>query len=310
MGQGKSKSSIYHELFPVDVDEDTTIEIDIDSELNSRIVEEYERGRLDFNVSAEELDEILKMAEDYVLVSYDPDFYFGSDRIGEEIEQEYPLRNRVLIYDEDLRYAVYNAVIDVLKVQAAFGQAKDTDVPLVRYLYFGNHIEGWDSGTLGWSKDVLSFSDEDNTVDITIESSKGMLLQKKYVEDLMTGNINTSDTDAQRFLIERNSYANGWFSVTGAYQKTTVTHELGHAVYRGLNLSSSDRKMIKNWYESTRGNPVSGYSQYNHDEAFAECFNLFINGGKSNSTMYKEFVNNIAPSLGISSMFNCLNVTY
>ena len=324
MGNGRSKSSINRELIPVDDTYDgNPLQIDIDTGLNSKVTKDYEDDRLKFNMTEEELDDYLREHEDVVHIVYASDFYYfsGQNNVGDIVEDG-PREGRVLIHDEDLRYTVYKMVEDLVKVQDAYRKATGDNVRLVNNLYVGCEIEDYEQGTRGYtvktSVDTGRFRDfswgkvaiETDSSDITVDARLNTIVRKKYIESLNKGKLDLSTEGAQNFLIERNSYQNGWFAITGAHQSTTLTHELGHATYTRLKSYMTNTKVgsiVKNWHENTRGDPVSGYAQRNYSESFAECFNLFIHGGHSNSQMYQEFVHQVAPALGISNMYGCVN---
>ena len=185
MGNGRSKTSKNREMIPVDNDDGVEINIDIDTELNESLRDRYEEDRLNFHMTAEELDDYLKQHEDVINVVYSDDFYYfsGSENVGELIEDG-PREGRILIHDEDLRYSVYSMVDALVKIQKAYSEQTGDNVRLVRNLYVGCEIEDYNNGTRGYTEDVFVITGysydsrfkmkipiEENSSDIVVDST-------------------------------------------------------------------------------------------------------------------------------------------
>ena len=303
MGNGRSKISTttHGEFVPTEYgDNGADLDIDIDTELNERLVDRYETDRYTFDKDEEEIGELINNVDEWVSINF-------SKELMNDGSVEYS-DGLMLIHDEDLRFTVYSCIIDLLKVQDKFNKITGSDEPLVDDIYFETSLKDNALGT----HTEMSF-DGGNTIvnHIDLLTNKDNMINYRAIYNWYEGSPMNDLSLHMDFLIKRNSFRDGWHSVSGTFQKSTLGHELGHAVFCKLKLDyphqASKLSKIQKWFESTRSSPVSGYSQKNYDEAFAECFNLFINGGESSSRMYQEFKRHIAPLVDIHTMRGCLN---
>lgn len=309
MGVGTSRTRNFEivELEP-DAEGGESIFVDLDSDLISKMRDDYEEGLLSFSMSEDEFREYINSHEIGTVYGW------GLNKEG-DVDINY-LTEIFTVKDPDLRYAMYSALETGLTIQKAFQECTGTNKKVVDYVTFDSHEDNYNLSlsTKGLAEGVYVSEPgvkpyQSST--ITVNVSKDLRLnsdQARHHKDTGLFVDPSNMSTATAVIRERSGSTNGWFSASGSYSKTIMTHEMGHAVYtsmKGFFSSSFSDALIKKWHERTYNSPVSGYAQYNHKESFAECFSLYVVGGKSSSKMYSEF-KDIMSDFGLSNMFGCV----
>lgn len=313
MGAGRSRV-INREIVELDNEDGTYTEVDLDSDLIQRMREDYESGILDFNMSDDEFHDYVNNSG--VQVSYG----WGLDDDGDVniLDDDYPVRNG------DLKYYMYTAIETANTIQSAFQESTGSKDKVLGRILFDSPSGNYEleNGVKGFQERIpitsnerikrgsFSFYREYYGSALTLDASIGSRLPKEQIEHFKkNGTFDTTKTNTIiPILRERSASLNGWFSSSGSYAKTTVTHEMGHAVYTSMKEVFGKRfsnNVFKEWHERTYSSPVSGYAQRNHQESFAECFSLYVTGGKSSSKMYSEF-KDIMKDFGLTKMYGCV----
>ena len=311
MGAGRART-INREIVELDNDDGTYTPVDLDSELIQKLQEDYEAGILNFNMTDEEFQEYLQNSD------IKARFGWGLDDAGDiNLLSDTPVKN------EDLKYFVQTALETVDDIQTAFQESTGSKDKVVDYVIFdtpsgdvnlGGGTKGYQEKSLVTTDEIIekgpfSYNRQYNASKITLDASESSRLSKEQASYYKsTGQFNATKTGFESILTERSSSRNGWFSASGSYSKTTVAHEMGHAVFVSMQEvfgKSFSKTLFSEWHSRTYSSPVSGYAQRNYSESFAECFSLYVVGGNSSSKMYTEF-KDIMSDFGLSNMYGCV----
>ena len=311
MGVGTSRTRNF-EIVELDIDDyrvpEGYILVDLDSDLISKMRDEYEEGLLSFNMTEDEFREYINNHEIKTVYGW------GLNKEG-DVEIDY-LKEIFTVKDPDLRYAMYRALETGLTIQKAFQECTGTNHKVIDYVSFDSHADNYNLSvtTNGFAESVYVSEPgvkpyQASTITLNLSREKRLSSeQAQYHKDtgILVDPSNMSTATA--VIRERSSSTNGWFSASGSYSKTIMTHEAGHSVYTAMAEhfgKSFSRSLLEDWHKRTFSSPISGYSQRNFQESFAECFSLYVVGGKSSSKMYSEF-KDIMSDFGLSSMFGCV----
>lgn len=341
MGSGKARtkaSMVYASQ------EDKETKVDKDLELSEKRREDYLQGRLDFNMTSDEFqqwlsDNELNVAFDWSLVS-SGDVEFDENGKAVILNEDllygaYAIAKTVV----DLRDKL-SEVTGLSKDFLVQGITFDSNTR-----YGGNMLDDTLASTDGAliridvDKDSR-LMDLDKFLKATgvSVSQLSKMSQKQLLAEIFTKRDGISIWSLYTFADQAADIQSGWHPVSGDYGVSYAAHEMGHnfnkAIHNtarlwqymsndkimefgskaelvfGTEMSLEKNRMFGSqkqydWYERTYDSPVSGYAQRDCEEAFAECFSLYVCGGKSSSKMYKEF-ETMMSDMGLSELKGCL----
>ena len=320
MGAGKSRTKSNQIIVEYE-NGDETLLIELDDDTLDELTANYEEGILtDF--TQEEFEQFLQDIDIRATYGWSLD---DNNDVRFDFDENDVLTVKVL--NEDLRYFMLTALDTADTIQRTFQESTGYKDKVVDYVMFGSSKDDYDLGenTRGYRSGVTLLSDDlvplphnpermvhrqYNSSYIVLDASPECRLSKSMMADWKRTGTLENATMSQRYALitERASASNGWLCASGSYSKTTMTHEMGHAVMVSMGNVFGKRfptSAIKEWHERTYNSPVSGYAQRNYKESFAECFSLYVIGGKSSSRMYTEF-SDMMSDLGLSNMYGCV----
>ena len=314
MGAGKSRTinRLHTPVEDVNYDE---VWVDLDDNTILTVENDYVKEGQSFHMSS---DELFDFCEEHGLQPP----VLGWDLVEnnpQDLDVDfYSNPAKAVIKNGDLLYFMYSSMQTVATVQKAFEEATGSDIPLVARIVFEEYADRDDKSTRATAETAIAWKGEKDyyATTITLSSYRDYRLNRRLLPAFYRA---VQRHEVLDFIDEHPSFAEqtnsmqGWFSVSGAYGKTTISHELGHALMRtmlnempqlkGKHLVSRIKSLVEN--QELYSDPVSGYATWDHKEAFAECCNLYFYGGKSSSKQYAEFCN-IMKDCGLENMYGCL----